>query len=349
MSRKIFKISMVALVVAICFTLFVSCGQSSNNIPSFFSDEIVESETTFSNFNENDQGAYNSEASNASVLDFNLGYLGYIEMGYYPQTVAERKAVAQMSKVTDSTGYYYSTYDNEHYEKVSTPKVASLNPNTYEFSTQDTIENGQTYYFKVEKIRWDIYGRINALGQTVNLFLVSHNILDSSEFQASYGLATSDDYEIKDQNGQFTGIKANTWEYSTLRQYLNETLYNKMFTEEEKALIVAQDTNIDNIKDNISICTTATATGLKMFPTAQVTDYARVRNTFMDTNKKYYGNGRYWLRDAGNNTYRVQYYGSNATISNVGESVGAEYIGVRPTIILNASSTIQILTDSDNK
>ena len=50
---------------------------------------------------------------------FTFKYLGYVYYGTYPQTIAHKKAVKEMSETTDSTGYYYSTYDDSHYEKIT--------------------------------------------------------------------------------------------------------------------------------------------------------------------------------------------------------------------------------------
>lgn len=351
MHRSLIKVAVLTLAVILSFALLVGCTQFSNN-SGFNIDQNANNNSSLSSLTTKENTQPQNMSNNASSTDYAIGYLGYIEMGYYPQTVADRKAVAQMSKVTDSTGYYYSTYDNEHYEKVSIPNLASLTQNTYEFSTQDKIESNKTYYFKVEKIRWDVYGRVNVSNAKINLFLVSHVILDSSAYQKSYDLnSNSNTYEIKNSDGSFTGIAANSWEHSTLREFLNTTFYNKAFSNEEKEIIVAQDTNTANISDNVSILSGSDIVQWGN-TTAQVSDYARVRNTFMDTNRTYYGNGRYWLKDQIediNYSYRAMYVGSNNTKANLGESVGAEYIGIRSTLIISAATSINILTDSDEK
>lgn len=304
-------------------------------------------------------------------LPFSLaGYIGYIEMGYYPQTVAHHKAVAAMSQTTDSTGYYISSWDNEHYAKIAKPKT---NGKRLKFSEDSLIDEKKVYYFKVEPIRWWVFLSVDStLGPTDNgdkkITLISDMILDSYAFCDEYqeDIATRE-YFRSDHPDE---IHANNWAYSELRTWLNNDLLKKIFSvAEEKRLISRNTSSVSSPYDPESATEkiwVPSAIEMNAYQrlfsainfnmqghyaqmTAQVSDYARCRNTFMSIYPAYYGCGRYWTSTPGNTTYRVAYVPcDNHDDGGKGESVGASFMGVRPVICMYASDVTPILQDVED-
>ena len=98
---------------------------------------------------------------------------------------------------------------------------------------------------------------------------------------------------------------------------------------------------------------------------AQLSDYARCRNTFMTIHQNWYGNGRWWTStvSASDNvrekSYRVSYISDYIAkgdedlvkeaedVMKKGESVAATYMGVRPAIVLTVDDAIQIVTKEE--
>jgi hypothetical protein len=294
-----------------------------------------------------DGGAQNADI--ASVVTYN--YYGFVYFGEYPQTVADKDAVKQMSKVTDSTGYYVSASDNEHYAKISSADVHVtdvFDDQTYKFNDESDITDGETYYFKVEPIKWNVYGRLDISTAEIRIYLVSDFILDSRQFCSSYAEdLTTTDWYVKD-----TTVPANNWAYSSLRTWLNsDSFYGAAFTADEKAKIVARDTTSVNdvckegdTTENVYVPTYAEAVTMNDSK-AKVSDYGRCRGTFIADSDNYYGNGRWWLCTAGEKTYQAAYVSDNNVVSRTGESVGSTFMGVRPAITISVDSAFEILQE----
>lgn len=287
-------------------------------------------------------------ALNAGIDDLtSFKYICDVEYGMYPQTKADKKAVREMSRNTDATGYYYSTYDGEHYAKVS---AAVVYGNKYEFMDENEINEGETYYFKVEPIKWRMIGRVDLAAGNIEVYLLSDLILDGMEF--------CEDYIIDDADGEWynteSGTYANNWAYSKVRKWLNDDFYKVAFTAEEKERLVARNTadicseyNPEDATENVFTLTYAQAV-LLGDTKAQVSDYARCRNTFISIYPQFYGNGRWWLCTPGNKSYRMAYASDYNTVSSIGadvisgsgESVGLECMGVRPAICITLTKEL---------
>ncbi len=75
----------------------------------------------------------------------------YILFGSYPKTIKEDSVTIDESDV-DSRGYYLGSDGNRYAKVVATPNSESEPV----FSNQTAVVSGETYYFKVEKIKWRI-------------------------------------------------------------------------------------------------------------------------------------------------------------------------------------------------
>lgn len=172
----------------------------------------------------------------------------YLYFGWYPQTV--KAANVTLSDTTDETTGYYVGSDGAYYVQVAA-SLASYSSG-YTFSDGTTIENGHTYYFKVERLKWrildDNYGDGTAL-------IVCDTIVDVTTYQDNYIVSGLYTYAVNEEGVILTDDKtgaqvyANNYKYSDIRFYLNNTFYNKAFNEKEKKCIVT--TEVDNSKESL--------------------------------------------------------------------------------------------------
>ena len=158
----------------------------------------------------------------------------YIYFGEYPQSLkAEDVRVAEEA----SENGYYVGEDGAYYAKV----VATPYALEYKFDNGSSVVEGDTYYFKVEPIRWTIL-RENTTDGTVKLFC--NNVIFAMSYQDDYYYNTSNQIYYTTANGAPNGTYANNYKYSAVRQWLIEEFYNTAFDETQQALM--QTMFIDN-------------------------------------------------------------------------------------------------------
>ncbi len=365
MKKKVLTALVCFVCLAACLTCF-ACGKTGALIADKtgpMSQEAVSSSPDDLSAEHNNEERP-SFPLNANGDPFSLaGYVGYIELGSYPQTIAHHKAVAEMSQTTDSTGYYYSTWDNEHYAKIAKSKVYGKR---FKFSEDSLIAENETYYFKVEPIKWWVFFSGELVGGSEGtITLIADQILDSHDFCTEYSLnIISQDYFRNDN----PDVLANDWAHSDLRTWLNDDFLKKAFSLEEERLLVARTTsfvptgtNDPSPTERIWVPSNLEITAYKgLFDAlsdtlqshhaaylSQVSDYARCRNTFISIYPDYYGCGRYWTSSAGNNTYRAAFAAcdNHDKSGSTGESVGSTYMGVRPVICLYTEDVTALLQD----
>ena len=175
----------------------------------------------------------------------------------------------------------------------------------YKFINGSTIQSHQTYYFKVEPIKWRVLEEADG-----TYTLLSEYIIDKQVFYTS-----SDNRTIGNQT-----IYANNYEHSTIREWLNNAFYNKAFSTPEKGSILTtlvdnsastteSSTNpyfSNNTMDKVyllsyqeAISSTygfSTDASFSSTRRAVTTDYARAVGAYMSTSTSYYGNGYWCLR-----------------------------------------------------
>ena len=165
-----------------------------------------------------------------------LGYIrdgDYIYFGEYPQSL---KAVdVTITDVQDSRGYYLGS-DNFYYAKV----IATSNTNV-SFSTGATVSDGAVYYFKVEPIRWRILTVDGA-----NALILCDSIIANMSYQSNCEFMQVNAFkgDCTTGNGAPKLTYANTYEYSDVRVWLNQTFYENAFSELQKEIILT--TKVDN-------------------------------------------------------------------------------------------------------
>ena len=215
----------------------------------------------------------------------------YIYFGEYPQTI-KASNVSITSNTPDADGYYLGS-DGERYAKV----VADPYPfnSGYTFSNNSSIIDGNTYYFKVEPIRWRILSERDG-----KAFILCDSIIASKAYDAGNN---------------------NNYANSGIRAWLNDEFYKTAFGALQQALI--QTTEVDNSAESagnssnsyacentfdkvflLSVSEVAnSAYGFANDPSAYDTarrmltsDFSRATGAYMLTSSSYYGYGCWWLR-----------------------------------------------------
>ncbi|MFA7436146.1 MAG: DUF6273 domain-containing protein, partial [Bacilli bacterium] len=265
----------------------------------------------------------------------------YVYYGTYPQTVVDDSSlISSLNSLTSTNANGYYEFEGEEYAKV----VASPNSTGYQFINGATITSSQTYYFKVEPIKWRVLEEADG-----TYTLLSEYIIDKQVFYPSA-------YSTRTIDGKT--IYANNYEHSTIRGWLNNEFYIKAFSNPEKSNILttlvdnsASTTEIDSnpyvsnntidkvyllsyqdvISSNYGFSTSFFSSSTR---TAITTDYARAVGAYMNTSTSYYGNGWWWLRSASINGSISAYYVSDGGIID-SDNVSYTYYGARPAIKIN--------------
>ena len=252
----------------------------------------------------------------------------YIYFGEYPQTI--KAADVTVGDVADEDGYYLGS-DGERYAKV----VADPYESGYTFSNDSSVIDGNTYYFKVEPIRWRILSESDG-----KAFILCDGIIANKAYQRY-----NNHYSISD-----------------IRAWLNDEFYKTAFGALQQALI--QTTEVDNsvystgYSSNPYACentfdkvfllsyreVTNSAYGFassySTYDTARrmlTSDFSRATGAYMSTDSSYYGNGWWWLRSPRNDSStRARSVDSYGYADNDGY-VDYGYYGVVPALNLTLS------------
>ena len=195
--------------------------QTSENSSSIsdISEQSSESSNSIS-----DTSEQSSESSSEEIITPSSQYLEY---GYYPQTIVDdEETINQLNSLTPlSSGYYF--YDNNYYFK----DIASVYPDysvmyivhASKFSNNEEIITGNSYYFKVEPIKWRLIKET-----TDNYLLYSDIVLDVTYF---------DDV-------------SNNYKESHIREFLNNDFYQKAFFLDDSKIIISEvDNSINSTRD----------------------------------------------------------------------------------------------------
>lgn len=150
----------------------------------------------------------------------------YLYFGTYPQTLKE-KYVSIVSTNSDKDGYYLGN-DGERYAKVVATQIYPIYGILY-FNNSSRIVKGDTYYFKVEPIKWKIEEQNNGVYK-----LISNLIIDNQKYYSSEGYRKIDEQKIYENN----------YEYSDIRNWLNNDFLNKAFSTTLQSYI--NTTRVDN-------------------------------------------------------------------------------------------------------
>lgn len=148
-----------------------------------------------------------------------------VTYGLYPQkNVNDESLIASLNTLTapESNGWYL--YNDEYYAKLSATPHSSF----VTFDNGIAIVEGEDYWFKCEPIRWSILSDNKG-----EYYLLSSVLLDAFSFHNLRSERTI--------NGKT--IYPNNYEYSDIRNWLNNDFYNSAFALHNNCV---KTTNVDN-------------------------------------------------------------------------------------------------------
>lgn len=245
----------------------------------------------------------------------------YILFGEYPQTI--KSSDVTVGDVADEDGYYLGS-DGERYAKV----VAHPNNSDYTFSDGSAVTSGNTYYFKVEPIRWRILSESDG-----SAFILADGILANKAYDAS-----SNNYKNSDIRAWLNGEFLNT-AFGEIAQSLIETtevdnsVYSTGYSSNENAC--------ENTFDKVFLLSYREVVNSNYgfessYDTARrmtVSDYARSTGAYMNTLISSFGCGVWWLRspssDYSSYARTVSY---NSYAAGSGNPVNDGELGVVPAL-----------------
>ena len=228
-----------------------------------------------------------------------------ITYGLYPQTnVNNASLISSLNSLDtpESNGWYL--YKGDYYAKV----VASPYDTNRKFDNDISIKKGATYWFKCEPITWNVLSNNNG-----DYLILSSILLDSQCFHSS-----SSDRKIDGKT-----VYASNYEYSEIREWLNDDFYNSAFALGNNHI---QTTTVDNsasTANNLNDKYVCNNTEDKVFLLSfqdylneeygfisegysysvdtrycKVTDYSRAKGAFYSTYSSTLFNGSYWTRSS---------------------------------------------------
>ena len=211
----------------------------------------------------------------------------YILFGEYPQTI--KSSDVTVGDVADEDGYYLGS-DGERYAKV----VADPYNSGYTFSDGSDVTNGETYYFKVEPIRWRILSESDG-----SAFIMADGIIANSRYAPNYN-----DYADSDIRAWLNGEFLNT-AFGEVAQILIETteVDNSVYSTGYSSNSYACENTFDKVfllsYREVTNSEYGFASSSSTYDTARrmtVSDYARSTGAYMNTSSSYFGCGIWWLR-----------------------------------------------------
>lgn len=258
----------------------------------------------------------------------------YINIGRYPQTVVtDTTIITNLNTITETNELGYIEYNSEEYKK----SVASPYASSYRFINGNAITSGETYYFKVEPIKWRVLYNSDGTYK-----LLSEMILDNS----CYFNHIYDRNKIYANNYQYSNIRAwlngyNGTSYS-VDNYANKGFYDIAFIEVEKILI--NSTLVDNNTSNDTtdkiyllsigeVLESSYGFNNDTNRQTQISDYARSNGCKMISS----GNGIWWTRTGNAYNYQSRYVFYDGSINDDDGiyyviDVDRKYCGIRPAL-----------------
>ena len=155
-----------------------------------------------------------------------------IKFGRYPQRhVSNQFLINQLNKLTSVNENGYYEYNGCEYTKAIYEGETFDHWNHYSDGT--FFENGTLHWFKVEPIIWKVIGEFS----DGNYLLITEDIIDSLSYA-----------KLEQTNEGETKIKANNYEFSNVREFINNSFLSIAFNHEEQKAI--QITEVGNLVEN---------------------------------------------------------------------------------------------------
>lgn len=265
----------------------------------------------------------------------------FVQYGFYPQShVNDVTLIEKLNTLEKSSVNNWYLYDENYYLK---EKANIYNNEDYTFDDGEKIINDNEYWFKCEPITWQV---LNNNGNEYEL--LSLKLLDTCVFFDNY-----DNRTIYDQI-----VYANNYEYSNIRNWLNNDFYNTSFALNNKNVLETFINNEANTTDNINNKYTCNNTKDKVYllsyqdylntsygfesnndktseaRACKTTDYARAKGAFYSKNTSLKYNGTYWTRSPSSDFYYSAYnINSGGYLSNY--AIDGNSHCIRPAITID--------------
>jgi hypothetical protein len=213
------------------------------------------------------------------------------------------------------TGHYMGS-DGFYYARVS-PSTTYSHYTSYKFDDGTAVEEGRTYYFKVEPIKWRILEIVEG-----KALLLSETILDYTTYNKGGG---------------------NDYTSSGVRAWLKGDFHSSAFKATQKAIIHVREDIGDTVfvpsyDDMVNTDYGFSSDPNKTESTVRgrpLSDYLKARGAYMSTSIGV-GNGSWWTRTSASPgyTYAVWYKG---IVGSVSADLPSEQYGMVPATVINMS------------
>ena len=266
---------------------------------------------------------------------------------------------------SDFMKYYDLAYNGSRYRGVYFTKYRPYywyysSSSDYTYQDNNGYYTSTVYWFKYEPLTWRILDPATG-------YVICETIIDSQAFNNEYYTnGTKDPYGYTAYYSDKTYQHyANNWEYSTIRQWLNNTFYNTAFTSSERSQIPCTKLTTPAFSTSYSAFDVGETGDYIFLPTyqdmlntsygfsssyssydinrrAHASDYAKSQGIWVSTNSSYKDKdgeytSDYRLRSAGYGSYRTTGVSYDGYVYNYWSTDGAIY-GVRPALCFNPSS-----------
>lgn len=243
------------------------------------------------------------------------GYLTFY-FGEYPKTL--KKDSVTITNEKDERGYYLGS-DNMYYAK----RVADIGAANIYFSSGEKIINGNTYYFRVEALRWKVLKTTNN-----QYMMITDDVIDIKQYH----------HDCSERVIEGNTIYANNYKYSDIRNWLNTEFMNNALNSAEQEVALTMNVNnsasgsygCENTMDKVAMLSYNEAINNQYFASSSerrtlVTDYVRVLGK---------DSAGWWLRTPENYSSHVYDVNAQGELDNIIITTET-FTGVRPMITIN--------------
>lgn len=209
-----------------------------------------------------------------------------VTYGMYPKTVVEDiDLINQLEQLDNPDEYGYYELDGDYYIKkvVSVFDFDRYAPGVVvkkEYDSGTEMISGSAAWFKAEPIVWDV-----VISENNQYTLMAHNLIEKSSYSITEYDRVIDDKVIHSSN----------YEYSLVREWLNSSLYNKLFMlSDDYVISTAIESN--SLFDKLYIPSLSEIKDLSdEFKSPKTTDYLRASGVNYNFENYYYSSD-YWSR-----------------------------------------------------
>jgi len=209
-----------------------------------------------------------------------------VTYGIYPKTVVEDiDLINQLEQLENPDEYGYYELDGDYYIK----KVVSIFdfdryapgvPVKKEYDSGTEMISGSAAWFKAEPIVWDV-----VISENNQYTLMAHNLIEKSSYSITEYDRVIDDKVIHSSN----------YEYSLVREWLNSTLYDKLFMLSDD-YVISTEIESNSLFDKLYIPSLSEIKDLSdEFKSPKTTDYLRASGVNYNFENYYYSSD-YWSR-----------------------------------------------------